>query len=86
MSGGQHSLFGDTAPSPASVEGILLQRIRDILFAVGDLARCGARDGNGCGTQIIWVRHKNGKAVPYSLDGQIHFKDCPNRQNFKKGV
>lgn len=83
---GQHSLFGDTDPSPSSVEGILLQRIRDILFAVGDLGRCGSAQRPGCGAQIIWVQHKDGRKIPYNLQGQSHFVDCPNRQNFKKGA
>lgn len=76
----QSSLFGDNAPHPQSNEGVLLQRIRDLLFAVGDLARC-----KGCGAQIVWVKHKDGKAVPYTTEGLNHFRDCPARDQFRKG-
>jgi hypothetical protein len=61
------------------------QRMKDLLFSVGDLARCGGLDKPGCASQIIWVRHKDGRKVPYDLDGTNHFKTCPNRDNFKRG-
>lgn len=38
----------------------------------------------GCSVAIVWVEHKNGKLVPYTLDGVNHFATCPVAAQFKK--
>jgi hypothetical protein len=54
-------------------------RIQMILQHVGDKGVC-----KGCGRDIWWVKHKNGKAVPYTWEGLNHFIDCPKANEFKK--
>ncbi len=55
------------------------ERIVELLSHVGNPGRC-----RGCDAPIFWVRHKNGKIVPYSEAGVIHFVDCPEAQRFKR--
>lgn len=38
----------------------------------------------GCGAKIWWVKHKNGKSVPYTDEGLNHFADCPQAGKFKR--
>jgi len=38
----------------------------------------------GCGTQIIWVIHRNAKKVPYTAQGFNHFINCPRAKRFRK--
>lgn len=56
----------------------LLKRIKALLKNVGDPGVC-----RGCGVSIVWMRHKNGKAVPYTEQGLNHFADCPVAQRFR---
>lgn len=52
-----------------------------LLKNVGDPAHC-----KGCGADIYWVIHRNGKKVPYTPAGLNHFVDCPAAQRFRKAV
>jgi hypothetical protein len=45
--------------------------IADLLTLTAEPGRC-----RHCGMDIFWVRHLNGKAVPYTLYGLNHFIDC----------
>lgn len=47
--------------------------------AMADLLTLSADPGTcrQCGASIFWVRHLNGKAVPYTVYGLNHFVDCP---------
>lgn len=60
-----------------------LERLRDNMYKllknIGDVGKC-----RGCKQHIIWVKHKNGKATPYTQDGLNHFIDCPNAKAFKR--
>lgn len=38
----------------------------------------------GCGRMVWMVRHKNGKAAPYTAELLNHFADCEARKEFKK--
>lgn len=49
-----------------------------LLKQVGDESKC-----KGCGATIYWVRHKNGKKAPYTVEGLNHFADCPKAQSFR---
>lgn len=40
----------------------------------------------GCSTQIFWVRHKNGRLVPYTAVGLNHFVDCPAADRFRRSA
>lgn len=53
-------------------------RVQMILQHVGDKGVC-----KGCSRDIWWVKHKNGKAVPYTWEGLNHFIDCPKAKEFK---
>jgi hypothetical protein len=37
----------------------------------------------GCGEEIFWLLHRNGKKVPYTRDALNHFADCREAQRFK---
>ncbi len=50
-----------------------------VLELTGDKGSCA-----GCGAIIYWIRHNNGKAVPYTEAGLNHFIDCPKRDQFRK--
>lgn len=58
---------------------VLLANIYRLLHQIGDRANCA-----GCGKEIWWVTHKNGKAAPYTSEGLNHFADCPKAKDFKK--
>jgi hypothetical protein len=49
-----------------------------LLKNVGDRAVC-----SGCGAEIYWVHHKNGKRAPYTPAGLNHFVDCPKAAQFQ---
>lgn len=53
--------------------------VRVYVMNLGDPARC-----KGCGATIWYIRHANGKHVPYTRDGLNHFADCPKAQRFRK--
>ena len=48
-----------------------------LLKNVGDRSTC-----SGCGAEIYWVHHKNGKRAPYTPAGLNHFIDCPKAAQF----
>ena len=49
------------------------------------LEKIGKQDQcKGCNAPIFWVRHSNGKAVPYTPAGLNHFVDCPERALFAR--
>lgn len=52
-----------------------------MLQNVGQLGTC-----DGCGAVIVWVRHRNGKAAPYTTEGLNHFVTCPKADRFGKKV
>lgn len=43
------------------------------------------RPCKACGTQLAFVRHRNGKIAPYTLDGVNHFATCPKAEQFRRG-
>lgn len=49
-----------------------------LLTHVGQLGTC-----RGCNAPVVWVTHRNGKHVPYTMEGLNHFVDCPARTEFK---
>lgn len=57
----------------------LRQNLTNILNQVGDPGTC-----KGCGAALYWVKHKNGKKVPYTESGLNHFVDCPAADRFRK--
>jgi hypothetical protein len=61
--------------------GAALAKNLDLLIKqIGDPGVC-----RGCGAPIRWVRHLNGKRVPYTVVGLNHFADCPKAKHFKRG-
>jgi hypothetical protein len=50
-----------------------------LLDLIGNADRC-----RGCQAPIYWVRHANGKPVPYTLAGLNHFIDCPVAGQFAR--
>lgn len=50
----------------------LSHRITDLLNHVGDKSYC-----KGCGAEIYWVLHRNGKRQIYDPDGAPHRSTCP---------
>ena len=59
----------------------LSENILRLLNQVGDSGIC---TGPTCGARIWWVRHLNGKRVPYTHEALNHFVDCPDAQQFRK--
>jgi len=62
----------------------LEKRIEHLLTQVGKPGKC-----RGCGADLYWVRHLNGKLAPYTPDGLNHFINCPQAAMFRgdgKGV
>jgi len=54
-------------------------KIKKLLDLVGDIGEC-----KGCGREVWWVVHKNGKKAPYTRTALNHFIDCPNADQFRK--
>lgn len=52
-----------------------------LLTNIADKGTC-----TGCGATVYWVRHKNGKRVPYTTAGLNHFIDCSKADQFRKKV
>lgn len=42
------------------------------------------RPCKACGVQLAFVRHRNGKLTPYTLEGLNHFLDCAKAEEFRK--
>lgn len=68
-------------PPPLSEADELKKRIEAILSNTGSWSQC-----KGCYKPIYWMVHNNGKKVPYTPEGLIHFVDCPVREQFKKAA
>lgn len=62
----------------ATVE-TLRGNITRLLTAVGDKGQC-----KGCGAEIWWLTHKNGRKGIYDPDGTSHFVTCPEATRFKR--
>lgn len=81
------ALFPDISPDDvAKIRAELAdirKRIGKLLSNAGSPATC-----RGCGEQIYWVRHSNGKNTPYvaigANQGVNHFENCPERERFKR--
>ena len=43
------------------------------------------RPCKACGVQLAFVRHRNSKLAPYTLDGVNHFATCPKADQFRRG-
>ena len=56
---------------------VLQANMVDLLLRIGSPAKC-----KGCGAQVVWLTHLNGKKAPYTLKGLNHFVDCPVRDRF----
>ena len=73
-----HQLRQDLAESRAETD-----RARDnaasILRHTAQPGRC-----RGCKAEIFWLRHNNGKNVPYDADGMNHFITCPEARLFAR--
>jgi len=61
--------------------GAQQEAMHHLLNQVADRGTC-----TGCGAAVYWVRHKNGKRVPYTEAGLNHFIDCPKADQFRKKV
>ena len=66
----------DTPGLPDGPE--MRKRMTHLLRQIADEGSC-----RGCGAIIHWVKHQNGKKVPYTPQGLNHFIDCPNREDFR---
>jgi hypothetical protein len=53
--------------------------MKRLLALVGNESAC-----RSCGAVIFFVRHRNGKEVPYTGVGLNHFIDCPAADNFRR--
>lgn len=60
----------------------VLEKIRGMHARMAELLKnIGAGDHcNDCKAEILWVRHRNGIAVPYDTDGSKHFQTCKKRK------
>lgn len=88
MSGDSTRDFGTAGVDPATavsmatlqaIERQLHENIRRFLANVGNKGTC-----TGCGRDIWWVDHSNGKKAPYTEEGLNHFADCPEAARFKR--
>lgn len=64
-----------------AIDKLYRQRIQHLLEQIGEPGKC-----RGCGMDIYWVQHKNGKKAPYNLNGNNHFMDCPAAERFKRST
>lgn len=81
----QLSLWG-VPPGPVETprtnyESFLLNNIRHLFKQIGEPGHC-----QGCGREIVWIVHRNGRRAPYTLEGLNHFADCPKADLFKGGA
>lgn len=53
--------------------------IERMLNQIGDKGKC-----RGCGADIWWLVHKNGKRAPYTCKAENHFIDCPKADQFRR--
>ncbi len=78
MSAHTAPLFEGAEPAPGPTAAELQKRIGALLSNCGVPATC-----KGCGAQIYWLKHRNGKLTAYTPQGLNHFADCPERGRFK---
>ena len=57
----------------------LKNAIRNFVIEQGGRGNC-----SGCGAEVLWCKHSNGKTAPYTVHGFNHFIDCPLRDRFHK--
>lgn len=70
----------DTPPEPTGPTAAdLRKRIGALLSNCGTPGTC-----KGCGAQIYWLQHRNGRNTPYTPEGLNHFADCPQAKRFKR--
>jgi len=65
-------------PNSECLEAVRMA-LKRLVAAVGMVGEC-----KGCNASILWVRHMNGKSVPYTTGGENHFINCPAAKDFKK--
>lgn len=56
------------------------QRMATILNLVAE----EIRPCKSCAIQLAFVRHRNGKVAPYTLDGINHFINCPAAEEYRR--
>jgi hypothetical protein len=49
--------------------------VQEFIRKIGRPDRCP----EPCNSWIYWIRHLNGKTVPYTIDGKIHLGRCVGR-------
>lgn len=74
-------LPGETHGSVLPPDGCLKAMERAMTRMLQNVGQMGTCDG--CSAVIVWVRHRNGKNVPYTTEGLNHFVNCPARERFK---
>ena len=77
--------FPDGVPDDFIPDRVLLDEARELMRRITHLLdQTGSRGTcRGCDRPVMWVRHKNGKLAPYTLDGLNHFADCPAAERFR---
>lgn len=55
------------------------EAMKRLLDLIGTPAKC-----RGCEAPIYWLKHLNGKSVPYESSGLNHFISCPESARFKR--
>ncbi len=78
---GDLTLVGDLFPGGDLERQLdeMKANVAKLLAAVGQRGAC-----RGCGREIWWLVHSNGKRAPYTRAGLNHFIDCPRAKEFKR--
>jgi len=84
---GQTSLFGDAgdfASAPDTEFARLRERVPELernILAILRMLAVLVRPCKACGATIYFVLGREGSKIPYTADGENHYKNCtqPNR-------
>ena len=63
-----------------------LPPLEDRLRRLLELTAEDSRSCKACGALLFFVRHRNGKTAPYTVDGLNHFLNCPQADQFRRGA
>jgi len=64
----------------SKIEKYVSRQIRTRLLKLGvGISKC-----QRCGEDIIWLKTKNGKQMPTTLELISHFANCPSADEFRK--
>lgn len=59
---------------------------KDYKKILTSILKCCGKPGqcDGCHATIYWMVSNRGRYIPYNEEGEAHFSDCPQADQFRK--